>query len=81
MKKLSAVLAVLAGLGILVAVSFTVHGNNPNVLQFLPDPITDFTTDHGWVSWIGTAVGAVAILVRLFVESRIERSASLRSRR
>jgi hypothetical protein len=81
MKKLSAVLAVLAALGILVAVSFTVHGNNPNVLQFLPDPITDFMTDHGWVSWIGTAVGAVAILVRLFVESRIERSASPRSRR
>ncbi|MFB4352111.1 hypothetical protein RAC69_03110 [Microbacterium sp. LS_15] len=81
MKKLSAVLAVLAGLGILVAVSFTVHGNNSNVLQFLPDPITDFMTDHGWVSWIGTAVGAVAILVRLFVESRIERSASPRSRR
>lgn len=76
MKKLSAVLAVLAGLGILVAVSFTVHNNNPKVLQFLPDPITDFMSEFGWVSWIGTAVGAVAILSRLYVESRVDRSRS-----
>lgn len=79
MKKLSAVLAVLAGLGILIAVSFTLHNNNPNVLQFLPDPLTNFMTDHGWVSWIGTAVGAIAILSRLYVESRIEKARSRRS--
>ncbi|MET3511083.1 hypothetical protein [Plantibacter flavus] len=79
MKKLSAVLAVLAGLGILTAVSFTLHNSNPNVLRFLPDPITNFMTDHGWVSWIGTAVGAIAILSRVYVAGRVEKAQSRRS--
>lgn len=79
MKKLNAALTVLAGLGILIAVSFTLHNNNPNVLQFLPDPMTNFMTDHGWVSWIGTAVAAIAILTRLYVESRVEKTQSRRA--
>lgn len=74
MKKLSTALAVLAALGILVAVSFSVHNTNPNALRFLPDPVTDFMTDFNWVTWIGTAVAVIAVLSRLALESRLAKT-------
>lgn len=73
MKKLSTALAIIAALGVVVIISFTVHTVNPRALRFLPPGVTDFMTEFSWLTWIGSAIVVAAVLARTAVQSALAR--------